>query len=68
MYVCVCDHASLCLVNRIMWRDEQSLIPINFDEPLYDVDAGPNHNFSSPILRLYYNSMTTPHTVVRRWR
>jgi len=43
---------------------ESELTPIEFDEPVYDVCDGPNCNFRATKLRLHFNSMTTPRTVL----
>ena len=48
----------------ILRRGESALTAIEFDEPIYDVCEGPNCNFDSSVLRLHYNSMTTPRTVI----
>lgn len=38
--------------------------PIAFDEPAYELSAGSQGDFDSPVLRMHYTSLTTPDTVV----
>ena len=38
--------------------------PIAFDEPAYELSAGRQGDFDSPLLRFHYTSLTTPDTVI----
>lgn len=38
--------------------------PIAFDEPAYELSCGDGGDFSSPVLRFHYTSLTTPDTVI----
>lgn len=38
--------------------------PIAFDEPAYELSAGSQGDFDSPLLRFHYTSLTTPDTVI----
>lgn len=35
-----------------------------FDEPVYTLSTGSQGDFDSPVLRLVYSSLTTPHTTI----
>ena len=38
--------------------------PISFQEPAYELSAGGQGDFDSPVLRVHYTSLTTPDTVI----
>ncbi|GAB4817223.1 hypothetical protein N2152v2_004269 [Parachlorella kessleri] len=50
------------------WRSMPSTLgegdPISFKEPAYELSAGGQGDFDSPVLRVHYTSLTTPDTVI----
>ncbi|MDH4107542.1 MAG: S9 family peptidase [Gammaproteobacteria bacterium] len=64
------DHVVLAVTERalprfeVLDRADAAIRRIGFDEAVYGVEFGDNHVYEAATLRVDYESLTTPHTVI----